>query len=620
MDRRFIEHYDIELGHLRRMADEFKRDYPKVAARLALGMDPPDPYVERLLEGFAFLAARVQLKIEAEFPRFVQSLLETVYPHYLSPLPAMAIVRFEPDINDAALAPGFEISRGTVLRSVLAPGETTQCIFTTGQAVRLLPIQVVEARYFTRDISELALPDSLQARAALRLRLKAAASLPFKEINLDQLVLFLPGTDELPGLLYEQIFAHKLALVVQSASRPVQRFGLLPPGSVRRVGFGDDEGLLPPGPRLFSGYRLLQEYFAFPQRFLFVELSGMGPAARQCAADEIDLVVALRAADSGLEKRHVDKERFSLFCAPAINLFRKDGIKVDLHKQRSEYHIVPDKVRTIDYEVYQLERVTGVSAVPGERPDFQPFYFASDRGEQRAAFYTTHRVPRNLTDRERRFGPVSDYFGTDFYVSLVDADAAPYRADLHELDVVALCTNRHLPKRLVSQDRTQLHLDVSGPVHGAWTDVMTAPRPHQADGEMAWKTLSHFALNYRSLLEEGGGEQGAIALRELLKLYADLTDGLVVAQIRGLRSAKARPILRRLQVPGPICFGRGLEITLQFDETPFAGMGVFLLGAVLEQFFARYVSVNSFTETVIATDQRGEIMRWPSQMGKRQIL
>lgn len=620
MDRKFLEHYEIELGHLRRMTDEFKRDYPKVAGRLALGLDPPDPYVERLLEGFAFLTARVQLKLDAEFPRFAQALLETVYPHYLAPLPAMAIVQFEPELGDPALAPGFEIPRGTSLLSILGRSETTPCAFTTAHPVRLLPLKIAEARYFTRDLSELALPASVPAKAGLRLRFKTAGSLPINQVNFDRIALHLPGLDELPGMLYEQIFARRSALVVQSVSRPVKTFGVLPVASIRQAGFTDEEALLPAGPRMFSGYRLLQEYFTFAKRFLFIELAGMGEAAKACAADEIDVVIALTTADSGLEKRRVEAGCFGLFCTPAINLFRKEGIKVDLRKPRSEYQVIPDKVKTLDFEVYRLEKVVGRGTHAGEQPEFLPFYYAPDLGGQRAAFFTTHREPRNLTDRERRYGAASDYFGTDLYVSLVDGSAAPYRTDLTELDIAALCTNRHLPMGMgVGAGRTDFSLEVSAPVNAVRCLARTEPKPSLAEGEMAWRIISHFSLNYRSLLDNASGE-GAAALRELLRIYADPGDDLLAAQIRGLEVAGARAIVRRVNTPGPISFGRGLEITVNFDETPFAGTGVFLLGAVLERFFGRYVTLNSFTETVITTTQRGEIMRWPAQIGKRQPL
>ncbi len=622
VNRKFIEHYDVELGHLRRMAEEFKRDYPKVAGRLALGQGSPDPYVERLLEGFAFLTARVQLKLDAEFPRFTHSLIETVYPHYLAPLPAMAMVQFAPDLNDTALAAGFEIPRETPLRST-DRSEGTPCVFRTAHPVRLLPVEIVEARYFARDINELALPASVSAKAALRLRLKCAGGLKFHQLNFDQLVLHLAGDDELPGMIYEQVFARKTALVLQSASRPVKTFGVLSAANIRRVGFTDGEALLPPGPRLFSGYRLLQEYFAFPKRFLFFELAGMGGAAKQCAEDQMDVVISFAAADGELEKRKVDKEFFKLFCTPIINLFSVPGIKVDLRRQRSEFQIVPNKVSTIDFEVYRLEKVVGVGAHSSDKLEFRPFYYSPDTDSQHAAFFTTHREPRNLTDRERRFGPAdADYFGTDLYISLVDGEAVPYSPDLEELEVVALCTNRHLPNKMGSGRESDFSHDLSAPILAVklLPKTKTDPQPSAVDGERAWRVLSHFSLNYRPLLT-AEGEAGAKALRELLRLYADPSDGPKADQIQGLRTAHARSVVRRLQVPGPISFGRGLEIGVRFDETPFVGTtGVFLLGAVLEQFFARYVSLNSFTETVITTQQRGEIMRWPPLTGKRQIL
>jgi type VI secretion system protein ImpG len=221
MDERLLEHYNTELRHLREMAGEFASEFPKIAGRLALDKDAkeicPDPYVERLLEGFAYLAARIHLKLDAEFPRFSQSLLETIYPHYLSPIPSMAVVHLEPETNDPGLAVGIPIPRGTLLRSNLGKGDRTACTFQTAHAVRLLPLRIAEVRYFTRDVAELELPTELKAKAALRLRLAVTAPVPFKEIAAAPLTFFLRGADELPAMIYEQVLAQKNGLVVQSA-------------------------------------------------------------------------------------------------------------------------------------------------------------------------------------------------------------------------------------------------------------------------------------------------------------------------------------------------------------------------------------------------------------------
>ncbi len=624
MDERLLDHYNNELRHLREMAGEFAREFPKIAGRLALDKDAkeicPDPYVERLLEGFAFLAARIHLKLDAEFPRFTQALLETVYPHYLSPIPSMAIIRFDPDEHDAALADGIPIPRGTLLRSNIGKGERTACTFQTGHEVRLLPLRIAQARYFTRDTVELNLPPELQAKAAIRIRLQATAGVPFGKMKLDPVTFFIRGADELPSLIYEQIFARKSALVLQSVAERGKTLATLPASSIRRVGFSNKEALLSLSPRSFEGYRLLREYFAFPQRFLFFEISGCGEALKSCQGDQLDLVILLKEQETRLEGR-IDQSSLELFCAPAINLFSKVLDRISLSDRFSEFHVVPDRNRPLDFEVQELESVTGYGAVSGEEQEFRPFYLAKDADVAAGTFYTTQRVPRVLTAKEKQFGRKSGYSGTEVYLSLVDANSAPYRTDLREIGIRALCTNRHLPIQMaVGVGQTDFTMDLAAPVTAIrCISGPTLPRPSQAEGRFSWRLISHLSLNYLSLLDTKG-DGGASALREILRLYVDANDRQVAKQIEGLLSVKSNPIVRRVKTPGPITFARGLEITLTFDEMAFEGTGVFVLGGVLEQFFAKYVSLNSFTETIIRTQQRGEIMRWPAQVGKRQIL
>jgi len=636
MDERLLELYNTELRHLRETAAEFGRDFPKIAGRLALDPDGkeicPDPHVERLLEGFAFLAARVHLKLDAEFPRFTQGLLETVYPDYLCPVPSMAIVKFEPEPQEGALAPGFIINRGTLLRSQLGKGERTACTFATAQAVRLLPLAIAEARFFIRDLAELNLPRDLGAKAALRLRLRKTIPNPFGEIGVDPLISHIRGADELPGEIYEQIFAHKLRLVVQSPAERKLLGPPLPADCIRRVGFAPDQALLPPSPHGFEGYRLLREYFAFHQRFLFFELAGFQNALAQATGDELDLVILLGEADTRLEGR-IDKSCFELFCTPVINLFEKTLERILVSDRSAEFHLVPDRNRPLDFEIYQLNSVTGYGETPDQERQFLPFYRARDMDLETSAFFTVHRVPRLFSDRERLTGRRSSYAGTDAFLSIVDADMAPFRPDLRQLGIRALCTNRHLPIQMAKNiGRTDFTMDLSAPVTAIRIlEGPTLPRPSLvlagqdpkkpqiASGRFAWRLISHLSLNYLSLLDSGA-ESGAEALRDILRLYADPGDRQVLKQIDGLRNVHYKPIIRRVLTPGPITFARGLEVTVLFDEAAFEGQGVFVLGAVLEQFFAKYVSLNSFTETVIATQQRKEIMRWPIQLGRRQIL
>jgi type VI secretion system protein ImpG len=578
------------------------------------------------------LAARVHLKLDAEFPRFTQGLLETVYPEYLCPIPSMGIVRFEPQPREEALAEGVVIPRGTLLRSQVGRGERTACTFSTAHPVRLLPLALSEVRYFVRDLAELNLPPELGARAALRLRLEKTVPLPFGEIRVDPLLVHIRGADELPGQLYEAIFGHRRGLVVQSGTPPQRCGPPLPSTAIRRVGLLPNEALLPPAPQSFEGYRLLREYFVFPQRFLFFELQGFGEALAQATGDFLDLVLVLNESDPRLEGR-LDKTSLDLFCAPVVNLFEKTLDRIAVSERLSDFHVVPDRNRPLDFEIYQLNSVTGFGEKPDDEQRFLPFYQARDTEGETNAFYTLQRVPRMFSDRERISGRRSSYAGTDAFISIVDGDMAPCRTTIRQLGLRALCTNRHLPIQMAKGvSTTDFTMDIAAPVVAIRlilgptlprpSLVLAGQNPERPDlpsGRFAWRLISHLSLNYLSLLDSNP-QGGAEALREILRLYADPNDRQARKQIDGLRHLHHQPIVRRVETPGPITFARGLEIKLTFDEASFEGQGVFVLGSVLEQFLQKYVALNSFVETVISTQQRQEIMRWPAQMGRRQIL
>ena len=624
MDRRLLNLYNIELQHLRETAAEFARDFPKIAGRLALDRDAkeicPDPFVERLLEGFAFLAARVQLKIDAEFPRFTQSILETVYPHYLSPIPSMAVVRFEPDPSATQPENGFTVPRSSTLVSKVGRDDKTACEYRTAHEVQVWPIRITEAEYYTRGVAQLDLPRELGARAAIRIRLQSENGIPFKSISVDRLPFYIRGADELPVSIYEQIFSRSTGVVVQplSSSRQKPR-AILPAWNVERVGFDDDQALLPYGPRGFQGYRLLQEYFALPQRFLFFALTGLRQGLGLAEGDQVDLIIALKEQEIRLEQR-IDASVFDLYCTPAINLFPMRTDRIQLSDRFSEYQVICDRTRPLDFEVFSVESVTAYSANQEDQQNFLPFYLARDSSSETGAFFTVHRVPRVPSERERRVGRISSYGGSEVFLSLVDAKAAPYRPELSQLGVNALCTNRHLPMDLaIGLGETDFSLQFHGPIRAIrCVGGPTAPRPPFAQDEGAWRIISHLSLNYLSLLDQP--DEGAVALRDLLKLYADPSDAFIKKQIDGVRAARVAPIVRRVETPGPIAFARGLEVSVLFDENAFEGTGMFVLGAVLEQFFARYVSLNSFTETVIKSEQRGDIVRWPPRVGRKQLI
>lgn len=627
MDPLLLKYYNRELQYIREMGGEFAREFPKIAGRLGLdGFDCADPYVERLLEGFGFLAARVQLKIDARYPDLTQHLLEIIYPHYLTPLPSMAVVQFQPVLADDGLRDGFPIPRHTSVRSILGKGDQTPCEYRTAHDVTLWPLEITEAEYFTNMgvVSAAKLPENSRPKAGLRLRMKATAGLSLQDIKLDSLTIFLHGPDEQPMRLYEQLIGNTIAVVARPPGRPAPWNQVLDASSLRQVGFADNEALLAHDSRSFSGYRLLQEYFAFPERYLFVEFTDLQDAFSRCEDAEIELIAIFDRLDQELENK-VSAGNLALFCTPAINLFPKRADRIHLSDRSSEYHVVPDRTRPLDFEVFQVTDVIGHGTSSEDEQEFLPFYACNDLSHysDHMAFFTLRRERRVLSSRQKRRGPRSSYIGSETYISLVDAREAPYSSDLKQLSVQTLCTNRDLPLQMpVGRGRTDFTLDISAPVEAVRCVAgPTRPQPSQAHahGEVAWRLINHLSLNYLSLIDSDD-RQGAAALREMLSLYGNLAEAGVKKQIEGVKSVRAEQVTRRIPVPGPIAFGRGLEITLELDEAAFEGTGVFLLGSIMEQFFARYVSINSFTETRIRTVERGEVMRWPVRTGQHHLL
>ena len=624
MDPRFLRHYNQELAYMREMGAEFAAQFPKIAGRLGMdGIEVADPYVERLMEGVAFLAARVQLKLDAEFPRFTQRLLEIVYPNYLAPTPAMLIAQFRPQLSETNLAQGFTIPRNSAMRSQLGKGDETACEFRTAQDVTLWPLEITHAEYFTfaPDLPINKLPLGQNVKGGVRLTIKTTAGLKFNQLGLDQLRLFLSGSDEVAYKLHELCLGATLGVAVAPATRPWPWHQFLPAHSIQSAGYSDEHALLPVSLRSFQGYRLLQEYFALPQRFLFIDINGLGSAIQKHPGEELEIVLLFSRGDAVLESV-VDHANFSLHCAPAINLFRKRADRIHLTDNTYEYHVVADRTRPMDFEVFEVTDVTGYGVGSDSEQNFLPFYAAYyNELQERQAYFTVQREQRLLSVTQKRIGTRSSYIGSEVFLSLVDPEEAPYSGDLRQLAITTLCTNRDLPLQMpLGLGKTDFTLDSAAPLE-AIRCVKGPSRPYSPlwSGPVAWQFVSHLSLNYLSLMNTGERE-GAAALREMLELYAMSSEPGVRKQIEGVRKVSVKPLVRRLPMPGPITFGRGLEIGLHLEELAFQGGSGFLFGSVMEQFFARYVSLNSFTETVLYLGERGESMRWRPRCGARPIL
>jgi type VI secretion system protein ImpG len=624
MDPRLLQYYNQELQYLREMGGEFAEEFPKVAARLGMsGIEVADPYVERLLEGVGFLAARVQLKLDAELPRFTQALIEIIYPHYLAPTPSMLVAQLKPDLAESNLATGVSVPRGTALQGLLGKDDLTACEFRTAHDVTLWPLEVTAASYFSYapDLPLSSLSVGPRVKGGVRLRLKTTAGLKFSDLTLDRLCFYLGGREDVANPLYELTFSSGLGALIVPLQRPPAWQEFLPASATSRVGFADEEALLPVTHRSFQGYRLLREYFAFPQRFRFFELNGLRRALSRAATDEIEIVLLFGRGETTLESL-VDAGNFALYCTPAINLFPKRLDRIHITDEAFEYHVVPDRTRPLDFEVYELTEVIGHGVETDSERQFRPFYAAYGADVDRhTAFHTVRRELRLVTSAQRRRGWRSSYIGTEVFISLVDGEQAPFSGDLRQLSVQSLCTNRDLVLQMpVGLGATDFTLDIAAPVTSIRVlGRASAPYSPVAEGTQSWRAISHLSLNYLSLMDLGP-TGGAAALRDILELYAPLGDVGAKRQIEALRSVRVQPIVRRLPGVGALSFGRGVEIVIEVDELAYEGASAFLLGAVLQQFLARHVSINSFVETVLRSVGRGEINRWVPAWGKRPIL
>lgn len=631
MDPRLLRLYSDELSHLREVGAEFAREFPKIASRLGMeGMEVTDPYVERLLEGFAFLTARVQLKLEAEQPRLIAHLLEATYPNFLAPMPSMMIARFGVDPADPNLVKGYVLPRGSALLSEAARGQDTHCEFTTAQAVTLWPIELASVQYFSfaPDLAAAKMPQLLGMRGGLRIRLRCGGGVNFSQLGLDRLSFYIGAPDDVAFRLHELVLGSAGGTLVRGDAAAGGALQWRGSESVRALGFGADESLLPESLRAFSGYRLIQEVAAMPQRLLFFEVGALAERLANVASDEVELVIVLQRGDAGLEAL-VDGESLALFCAPAINLFSKRLDRIQVSTGSWEYHVVPDRARPMDYEVHSIQSVIGFGTGRVAQQEFSPLY-ATFHDETPPAdgeahgYYTVRREPRLLSSRQKQHGARSSYIGEEVFISLVDPRHAPYRDDVRQLSVVAWATNRDLPTLLphaAGADGAPLwRLESPGPV--ARVDLLRGPtRPvtRRPVGQLGWSLVNHLTLNHLALVGETP-QHAAAALRTMLGLYAPPEDNGWARQVEGVHGLEARSVVRRLPFKGPLTYGTGIEIVLELDELAFQGTSAFLFASVLERFFARHAAINSFTQLTLKTSQRGEVMRWPPRIGLRETV
>ncbi len=618
MSDALLPYYDRELNAIKRLAGEFAEAHPKIAGRLRVSADSvDDPHVQRLLEGVAFLAARVQHRLDDEFPELTDALLGLLYPHYLAPVPSclMAQLNCQSELLTPTLLPA-----GLAFDTELVKGETLR--YTSTAPVTLWPIAVESIRLSGQPL--VAPPNASAPGAAAVLRITLTCMVPevtFTQLGVDRLRFFLRGPANQTLPLYELLGSHVLS--VAYADNAVDQLPVIVPNSaIRPGGFGPDEALIPWSARGFSGFRLMTEYFAFPEKFLFMEFGQIDRKTLGSAGNRLEIFVYLDRSMPELE-RTIGQTSLALGCTPLVNLFPQRCEPIPLTHTDVEYRVVPDARRPRAAEVWGVERVRETLADGTQRP-WHPFHRLAPSLPDAAppgGFYQTSR-------RDAAPGVP----GTEVFLSTQDPDFDPDRPADTVLSVDALCLNRDLPTDLpFGGGHPYLRL-VEGVAAVSGIAAMTAAtatlRPPLRDKRF-WRLISHLALGHLSVT---GGADGAAVLKEILRLYdyrdtAETRNAInavtaIVSQAGVARAPNAKPA-GNAQRPGrspPPAFCRGLDIRLEMDARAWQVNGLYLLASVLERFFALNATINSFTRTrVVLRGATETVASWPARSGTREL-
>lgn len=624
MDRVFVEYYEEELSHIRGLAAEFADMHPAVARNLSLDTVPcPDPYVERLLDGVAFLAARTRLKVDAERSRFSRAILDVLYPDLVTPAPATAMVVLKPGQQVQTMLAGHVVKRGTRLVSSLQAGLSTRCTFTTAQDMTLFPIAISSVGYF-QDRSALAAAGigpigGKAGEAALRITLAPIGKVQLGELALDRLDLYFANRTKAP-LTFDAIFG----VCASVGARPEGKTNPLSPlPAPEMVGIADAEAMMPRTRPTFEGYRLLREYFMMPERFHYARVTGLQPVVRKCQAG-LEIVFLFRRPVP--ELADLTPADFELFATPIINLFERECNVIELDQRKTRQVLHADRTRARDFEIYRVIRVEDADA---EGPDAEiPELFSLGQNRGSGWVYSTERRPRRPTEDERSQGVTrTSYAGDDVFLAISRPVHSQANRPLKRVDIMALCTNRDLA---ILDDTPTLTLEAGDPVEtvrllGALRSpqpAIPAALPAGADGEsraddLAWRLVSQLALNFLSLAKEG---RGVDPLHALLDLYAERGDPGLARNVRSIVRIDSRAVIERLAIEGPMCFGRGTEVTLHVDQSVLAGQSTLLLSGLLSRLFARHAGINGFVRTRTRLLQKQEDVPWPMTPGNRYLI
>lgn len=597
-----LPYYERELGFIRRHSREFSKQYPKIAGQLMMaGEMVEDPHVERLIQSFALLNARISKRLDDDYPEFTEALLEVLYPHYLRPFPSCSIVKMDCAQAASQLTEVSRVPRNTELSTRSVKGVV--CKFRSVYEVVVAPVALSSAVFHPIITAPEAIRLPVDASSSISITLDLTNDqVSFHSIKLPPLNVFLEGESSFTASLMDVLMMNVVGSYVEldhdGKWSPLEATPLI------EVGFTHEEAMFPFAPRSHPAYRLLTEYFAFPEKFNFVALDIPNVIKHiPSRSRKITLHFALSGIRSDSTRSRLlsglSAKNMLLGCTPVINLFQQRGEPIRLTHQTDRYSVLADARRAFAYEIYSIDQVQLVRQTPqGESiQSFHPFYSLKH--------HESSDAPRHywVAHQDAQLANKSPGYETE--ISIVDMDFNPVAAEHQTLSLGLTCTNRDLPASL-AYGLPDGDLFLEGGANIRTIRFLRKPSPsYRFDRTKGahWRLISHLSMNHLSI-SNGGLE----AIKEIFQLYDLPRAASTQRVISGLTQLEVKPCQAWLPGDPFACLVRGMEFRLSIEEASFVGSGIHVFATVFSRFLGLYVHANSFTKLVIVASKTGEVL------------
>jgi len=601
-----LRYYEEELGLFGQFAREFRARYPKPAGELHLaGESYDDPGVARLIQSVALMSARIKKRLDDDYPKFTESLLESLYPHYLRPLPSHSIVQVGYRTPDEVPEIASTLPRGTMLRS--GAGSDGLCRFRTVYDVLLAPLRVAEVAF-----SPVFAPSGVHPRvlrpgrgvtAGIAITIDSpGARADMREALPTVLRLFADGEASLRAALIDSLFLRGAGAWLQVGSESA--WAPLRHAPLRIGGFAEADAMIPFPARSHPALRLLTEYFCYPEKFNFIdldcaELRTLLPP--RCTRFTLHLALGGVGPDSDTAQllHALDARSLLPGCTPVINLFPKAGAPLQLSHTSADYPLLADSAHAGAYEIHSVDAVRLVREGARGVTPFTPLY-AAGAGAEDAAPGRRHYW---ITRRDHATAALSP--GHEMRIALLDADFRTTDAAGATLSTELTCTNRDSPTRL-RYGSPQGDLRAEELAGGAPIRMLRKPTPtRRFDSARGthWRLIAHLALNHSALSMAGLAD-----FQKMLSLYDLARSPVAQRQIGGIVGLEHGAVRTWLKSAPVATLMPGIGIRLTVDEDAFAGSGLYVFAQVLDRYFALGGQLNCFTQLQVVSRQTGQVL------------